>query len=114
MATSGKTAKTREIEPFTSQEGTAATSCRSSRECGKMPHLLSSQGRRMDVGKPLCAASDCFPIMTAAIKKAVGKKSVQKAPYSSRKTAFPLFRIGRGPKNTEKNGLVSFGKSIEK
>jgi hypothetical protein len=52
--------------------------------------------------------------MTAAIKKAVGKKSVQKAPYSSRKTAFPLFRIGRGPKNTEKNGLVSFGKSIEK
>jgi hypothetical protein len=52
--------------------------------------------------------------MTAAVKKAVGKKSVQNASYPSRKMAFPLFRIGRGPKNTEKNGLVCFGKSSEK
>ena len=59
-------------------------------------------------------ASGSSPIMTAAVKKRVGKKSVQKASYSSRKTALPLFRIGRGPKNTEENGLVSFGKSSEK
>jgi hypothetical protein len=52
--------------------------------------------------------------MTVAVKKAVGNKSVEKAAYSSRKTAFPLFRIGRGPKNPLKNGLVSFGKSSEK
>jgi hypothetical protein len=52
--------------------------------------------------------------MTAAIKKAVGKKSVQNTSFSSRKTAFPLFRIGRDPKSPEKNGLVSFGKSNEK
>jgi hypothetical protein len=44
-------------------------------------------------------ASGSVPIMTAEVKKAVGKKSVQKASYSSRKTAFPLFRICRGPKN---------------
>jgi hypothetical protein len=70
--------------------------------------------KRMDVGKPLRAASDGFPIMTAAVKKAVGKKSAQNTSFSSRKTVSPLFRIGRGPKNTEKNGLVCFGKSSEK
>jgi hypothetical protein len=52
--------------------------------------------------------------MTAAVKKGVGKKSVQNTSYSSRKTVFPLFRNSRGPKNTEKYGLVSFGKSSEK
>jgi hypothetical protein len=44
----------------------------------------------------------------------IGKKSVQKGSYSSRKTAFPLFQIGRGPKKPQKNGLVSVGKSSEK
>jgi hypothetical protein len=52
--------------------------------------------------------------MTAVVKKGVGNKSVQKASFSSRKTAFPLFRIGRGTKNPLKNGLVAFGKSSEK
>jgi hypothetical protein len=47
------------------------------------------------------------------LKKGLGKKSVREASYSSRKTAFPLFRIGRGPKKPLKNGLVSVGKSIE-
>jgi hypothetical protein len=68
----------------------------------------------MDVGKSLRETNGCFSIMTAAIRKAVGKKSVQNASFSSRKTAFPLFRIGRGLKSLEKNGLVSFGKSSEK
>jgi hypothetical protein len=47
-------------------------------------------------------ASGSFPIMTAVVKKPVGNKSVQKASYSSRKTAFPLFRIGRDSKNPTK------------
>jgi hypothetical protein len=40
MATSGKSAKTREIESFTSEEVYQRQECRSSRECGKIPHLL--------------------------------------------------------------------------
>jgi hypothetical protein len=52
--------------------------------------------------------------MTAGVKKAVGNKSVQNTSYSSRKTAFPVFRVYRGPENPEKNGIVSFGKSNEK
>jgi hypothetical protein len=52
--------------------------------------------------------------MTAAVKKAVGNNSAQNTSYSSRKTAFPVFRVYRGPENPEENGLVSFGKSIEK
>jgi hypothetical protein len=48
------------------------------------------------------AASDGYPIMTAAIKKAVGKKSVQEASYPSRKRHSRFSELVEAPKTPRK------------
>jgi hypothetical protein len=53
METSGKTAKIREIESFTLEEGGEAAYFCSSLECGKMPHLMECGF----VGHPKCGSA---------------------------------------------------------
>jgi hypothetical protein len=91
--TSDKNTKTRDIEPFTSQE-VGAASCRSYLECDEMPHRLIADGsgiRNTD-------------------RQEVGPKGLA----FFEKNGIPAFPSLSRFQKPQKNGLVSFGKSIEK